>query len=662
MRVTAESPNAEKRARDRAYFFEGLRKSEMSAFAAGVPAVLHVAVFLFFAGLIVFLIPMNRVVGNVAVASVAACGGIYLIFSIFDIYVENSPYKTPLSIFLALVLLLGGSAFLIGFAAGALLMGVIVVFTVLVPLLPLLYLLLATKVVQANTVEQRLDALNARALLRPQKTPPSPWSPAYWYAQQVNTYRRIVGIRPRDLKQDMEAVRWLLEQTTSVSELEQFIGGIEVFIEHSAYRGEYAKMILELGGNPAGASSAGLGSSIRHFLQSCTSEGSKAVDPPPPDQRQTRAMASMRSLISIFSHTSPEDRTVVPPTAVHAPSAFEKIMQKEMQLLSRDGVLPELQVAEDAPRQRPTTRWLEWIDIRLCETIMGLRSDKDAAIAFHATCLSSMLLHRCLFDVAARIESGEVQIYAPSNWSIPTLLAALHAAEDERPELYEFTVAISLLHDQSEKPDGYSTVYTLPHGWDTSPNRKHPGLAQRPIRVSIVSTSGDSIPLPATTLRNEALLLASTALLNEVPIGVAIPQSDILAKIIATITKSGNAEATSSHTRHEFLGTLERHRKASLSLDAAPEAQAHTRSRRRSAKSVFHLTEAVDGLAAIVQSVMDHEPDSSEKAQQILGHIKRKRPRAPAPLQPAESMPTRPEMKKEETIEEVTLPEIGFRN
>ncbi|TCD63785.1 hypothetical protein EIP91_004936 [Steccherinum ochraceum] len=656
MRVTAESPNAEKRARDRAYYFEGLRKSEMSAFAAGVPAVLHVAVFLFFAGLIVFLIPMNRVVGNVAVAAVSACGGIYLIFSIFDIYVENSPYKTPLSVFLALVLLLGGSAFLVGLAAGAILMGLI--------MLVLLSVLLSSKVVQANTIEQRLDALNARASLTPQKKSPSPWSLAYWYAQQFNTYKRIVGIQPGDLKQDMEAVRWLLEQTTSVSELEQFIGGIEVFIEHSAHRAEYAKAILELGGNPAGASSAGLGSSIRHFLQSCTSEGSKAVDSPPADQRQSRATASLRSLISIFSHTSPEDRIVVPPTTpVHAPSAFKRILQKATQLLMKD-VLPDLLVVEEpeAPRQHPTTRWLEWIDIRLCETITSLRSDKDTTIAFHSTCLSAVLLHRSLFDVAARIESGEVQIFAPSKWSIPTLLAALHSAEEERPELYELTVAISLLHDQGEKPVDYSVVYTLPNGWEVSPSLEHAGKAQRPIRVTIIDTSGDSksMPLPATTLRNEALLLASTALLNEVPVGAPIPQSDILAKIIATITKGGNAEATSSQTRHDFLGTLERHRKASLSVDAALGSSARARLHRRSAKSVFHLRGAVDGLAGIVQSVMDHEPDASEKARQILGHIKRRRPRAPAPLQPAESVLTRAEMKKKEEIEEVTLPEIGF--
>ncbi|KAH8105166.1 hypothetical protein BXZ70DRAFT_508320 [Cristinia sonorae] len=153
LRVVSRSPDAVSRARARAWYFDGLKKSQMEAFAAGVPMILHLALWLFLAGLVVFLFPVNRKVANAALGAAAACGVIYLTFAFMDLFVGNSPYKTPFSVCLSVIILGFAGSIFFGFALGvaALLLGLILITLVLaLPALPITYFAVGPKKVASE--------------------------------------------------------------------------------------------------------------------------------------------------------------------------------------------------------------------------------------------------------------------------------------------------------------------------------------------------------------------------------------------------------------------------------------------------------------------------------------------------------------------------------
>lgn len=89
------SPHA--RARIRAFFAEGADKFRLSTVVEFLPALLHLSVFLFFAGLVVFLIDVNRSIGFGILALVVICGLSYTVFTIIPILFHDSPFQTPLT-------------------------------------------------------------------------------------------------------------------------------------------------------------------------------------------------------------------------------------------------------------------------------------------------------------------------------------------------------------------------------------------------------------------------------------------------------------------------------------------------------------------------------------------------------------------------------------
>jgi len=62
-----------------------------------LPALLHLSVFLFFAGLVIFLIDINRSIGFGILTLVAICGLSYTIFTVIPILFHDSPFQTPLT-------------------------------------------------------------------------------------------------------------------------------------------------------------------------------------------------------------------------------------------------------------------------------------------------------------------------------------------------------------------------------------------------------------------------------------------------------------------------------------------------------------------------------------------------------------------------------------
>ncbi|KAF8270567.1 hypothetical protein EI94DRAFT_1722590 [Lactarius quietus] len=87
----------QKRARIREYLFEGVEKYQLRRAIGTIPFLLHISVFLFFAGLIEFLLPINTVVAYSGLGCVAAFAFIYVILTLSPILRPNCPYRTPLS-------------------------------------------------------------------------------------------------------------------------------------------------------------------------------------------------------------------------------------------------------------------------------------------------------------------------------------------------------------------------------------------------------------------------------------------------------------------------------------------------------------------------------------------------------------------------------------
>ncbi|KAF8265188.1 hypothetical protein EI94DRAFT_368278 [Lactarius quietus] len=83
--------------RIRARIFHGIRRFGMARAIATMPLLLHASVFLFFAGLIDFLFPINKTVSYTTLACVVAFALAYAILTILPNLYFDCPYATPLS-------------------------------------------------------------------------------------------------------------------------------------------------------------------------------------------------------------------------------------------------------------------------------------------------------------------------------------------------------------------------------------------------------------------------------------------------------------------------------------------------------------------------------------------------------------------------------------
>lgn len=97
IQATDKHPIPHERARIRSYLYEGIDAFHVAAMVEGIPTLLHIAVFLFFAGLVQFLLPINTTVAFIVLSFVIICGALYLAATILPILVRNCPYRTPVS-------------------------------------------------------------------------------------------------------------------------------------------------------------------------------------------------------------------------------------------------------------------------------------------------------------------------------------------------------------------------------------------------------------------------------------------------------------------------------------------------------------------------------------------------------------------------------------
>jgi hypothetical protein len=83
-----------RRASMRAYIFNGINRFRMARAVATMPMLLHISVFLFFAGLVDFLFPTHATIAYVTLGVFAVT---YTILTVLPTIYHNCPYGTPLS-------------------------------------------------------------------------------------------------------------------------------------------------------------------------------------------------------------------------------------------------------------------------------------------------------------------------------------------------------------------------------------------------------------------------------------------------------------------------------------------------------------------------------------------------------------------------------------
>ena len=97
VRLTEPHGFAHKRARIRLHLFDGVSNLHFLLATDAVPTLLHLSVFLFFAGLLTLLWHINHTVFNAVVGWVVLCAVVYLCITFLPFYRPDSPHYAPIS-------------------------------------------------------------------------------------------------------------------------------------------------------------------------------------------------------------------------------------------------------------------------------------------------------------------------------------------------------------------------------------------------------------------------------------------------------------------------------------------------------------------------------------------------------------------------------------
>ena len=97
LKVTTKSCySLHKQARIRAFLAEGTEKPLLPWTVEALPALLHISLFLFFAGLVVFLWNVDLTIFKLALSWVGICTALYGCITFMPIFRHDSPYSTRL--------------------------------------------------------------------------------------------------------------------------------------------------------------------------------------------------------------------------------------------------------------------------------------------------------------------------------------------------------------------------------------------------------------------------------------------------------------------------------------------------------------------------------------------------------------------------------------
>ncbi|KAJ6611982.1 hypothetical protein B0H10DRAFT_1762615, partial [Mycena sp. CBHHK59/15] len=77
------------------YLYYGLKRFNMHTIVKTIPLLLHASLLIFFAGLIAFLVPMNKVIMILSVLLFSALTVVDVVLNILPIFYSDCPYHTP---------------------------------------------------------------------------------------------------------------------------------------------------------------------------------------------------------------------------------------------------------------------------------------------------------------------------------------------------------------------------------------------------------------------------------------------------------------------------------------------------------------------------------------------------------------------------------------
>ena len=97
LKVTRTRHSLHKRARLRSFFAEGVEKSLLPLAVEALPTLVHASLFLFFAGMVVFLWNVNLTVFKSVLSWISFCTVLYGCITLVQILRPDSPYYTPLT-------------------------------------------------------------------------------------------------------------------------------------------------------------------------------------------------------------------------------------------------------------------------------------------------------------------------------------------------------------------------------------------------------------------------------------------------------------------------------------------------------------------------------------------------------------------------------------
>ena len=97
LKVTHSRYSPDKRARIRAFCAEGVENCLLPWVVETLPTLLHISLFLFFAGLVVFLCNVNITIFKLVLSWVGLCTALYGCIILMPIFRHDSPYYTSLS-------------------------------------------------------------------------------------------------------------------------------------------------------------------------------------------------------------------------------------------------------------------------------------------------------------------------------------------------------------------------------------------------------------------------------------------------------------------------------------------------------------------------------------------------------------------------------------
>jgi hypothetical protein len=97
LKVTRARSSLHKRAKIRSFFAEGVKKSHILMVVEALPTLLHASLFLFFAGLAVFVWNVHLTIFKVVLSWISVCTALYGSITLVPIFRHDSPYHSPLT-------------------------------------------------------------------------------------------------------------------------------------------------------------------------------------------------------------------------------------------------------------------------------------------------------------------------------------------------------------------------------------------------------------------------------------------------------------------------------------------------------------------------------------------------------------------------------------